>query len=189
MGLPGVGKSTILKSLIERNPNIKVVNYGDLVLSSAKEKFGVENRDKINSLSIKDHLILQKEAIKKISNEIKKIKKENPSSILILDTHAVLRKPDGYLPGLAPDIFNLPIEAFIFIDAPTKEILERREKDRFRKRPTMEEDEINKLREISISFINQYSTVSGKQYFILINKKGKINETVNEAEKIINRFM
>jgi len=187
MGLPGVGKSTLLSRIIEKNSNLKIINYGDLVLYSASKKFNIIDRDKINNLSIKNHLAIQREAIKQIEKEIRDA--ESEGKILILDTHAALKKPAGYLPGLAPEIFKLPIYGFIFIDAPTNEILERREKDKKRKRPKMEKEEINELREISLSFISQYSAASGKPFFILINRKGKIDRTVIELEGIIEKLI
>jgi adenylate kinase len=186
MGLPGVGKSTLLSRILEKNQNLKIINYGDLVLSSASKKFNITDRDKINILPLKDHLEIQKEAIRQISNEIKQA--ESEGKILILDTHAVLKKPSGYLPGLAPEIFNLPIHGFIFIDAPTNEILERREKDKKRRRPNIEKEEINALREISLSFISQYSAASGKPFFILINRKGKLERSAVELEEIIEKL-
>ncbi|MCS7109641.1 MAG: AAA family ATPase, partial [Candidatus Micrarchaeota archaeon] len=176
MGLPGVGKSTVLKELIKINKKIAVLNYGDIVFSLAKMKFNVSNRDQINLMPVENHKMIQKEAIKEIKSA--NSKESKLGKLLILDTHAAIKKPTSYLPGLTYDLLSsVPIEAFIFIDAPTHEIIERRENDLKRKRIPLNADDINNLREVSLSFINVYAAATGKPYYVVINRKGKMKET------------
>ena len=176
MGLPGVGKSSILNVMKERHPSINLINYGDLLFSAARLQFNLRDRDKIVDLPMEAHLKIQKEAIKLIKG----------GKNTILDTHAVLKKPSGFLPGLAPDILSKPeIEGFVFIDAPTKDIMERRAGDPARTRPGLSAEELNEIRSHSFSKIKMYSASTGKPVFILINRKGKIDDTVEEFEHII----
>ncbi|MEM3455312.1 MAG: AAA family ATPase [Candidatus Micrarchaeia archaeon] len=187
MGLPGVGKSTILRELIKKNKKISVLNYGDIVLRFAKNEFNVTNRDEINNLPESQHKKIQNLAISEI-NSIEK-KESKIGRILFLDTHAALKKPSGYMPGLSYELLSsVPIDAFIFIDAPTNEILERRELDVSRKRPTFTANDINALREVSLSMINVYSAATGKPYYIIINRKGKLKESVMELDRIISKI-
>lgn len=187
MGLPGVGKTTVLKNLMQLNKKVSILNYGDLVFSFAKQKFKVSNRDRINLLPEEKHKELQRLAIKEI--ELINNKESRIGKILILDTHAALKKPTGFMPGLSYELLSkIPIEVFIFIDAPTKEILARRERDVDRKRPTFVADDINSLREASLSMLNVYSAAIGKPYYVLINKEGKVDETVKELNRIISKF-
>ncbi len=42
------------------------------------------------------------------------------------------------------------------------------------------------MREVSLSMINVYSASTGRPYYILINRKGKLKDTVSELNKIIS---
>ena len=176
MGLPGVGKSSVLKSIQAKRPKVKIVNYGDLLFFAAKKRFNLSDRDKIVGLSMKDHMVIQNEAIKEIDS----------GPMAILDTHAVLKKPSGFLPGLSPELLERPgIEGFIFIDAPTRDIIERRTADPARTRPAMTAEELNGIRSASFSNIAVYSAATAKPVFILINRKGKMGDTVEEFDHIL----
>ncbi len=179
MGLPGVGKSSVLKEITARHPKVKIINYGDLLFLSAKKRFSLQDRDKIVELPMKDHLAIQKEAIKSIDT----------GRMVILDTHAVLKKPTGFLPGLAPELLEKEgIEGFVFIDAPTKDIIDRRLGDQKRTRPAMTAEELNGIRSASFSNITGYSAATKKPVFILINRKGKIDDTVEEFEHVLKNL-
>ena len=176
MGLPGVGKSSVLKSMKERHPSVELINYGDLLFSAAKKQFNLPDRDRIVDLPMKEHAAIQREAILQIKG----------GKNTILDTHAVLKKPSGFLPGLAPELLSKKeIEGFVFIDAPTKDIIERRTGDPARTRPEMSAEELDSIRNHSFSSIKMYSAATGKPVFILINRKGKLEDTVEEFEHIL----
>jgi adenylate kinase len=66
--VPGAGKSTILKRVVEKIPSIKIVNFGDIMLEEASKRFGINDRDELRKkLNFKDYKILQEDAAKIIA--------------------------------------------------------------------------------------------------------------------------
>lgn len=47
VALAGSGKTTIMNYVRQKLPDVKIVNYGDIMLEIAKKKFGIEHRDEM----------------------------------------------------------------------------------------------------------------------------------------------
>ena len=78
MGVPGAGKTTILKSL---KTDYKIVNYGDLMLEIEKKEFGIKDRDEMRKLPIEKQRLAQKLVADHLAKMTGKV---------ILDTHCLL---------------------------------------------------------------------------------------------------
>ncbi len=119
---PGAGKSTTLQLLKKIVPSIKVANFGDYMFKIAKEKYGIEHRDEMRrKLSLDDYRKIQIEA----AREISKIEGD-----VIIDTHAAVKMPTGYYPGLPLDVVKeLNPDAIVLLEFDADVILERRLKD------------------------------------------------------------
>ena len=171
-GIAGVGKTTVLKKLLEKF-DIEIVNFGDVMFEMA----GVKNRDEMRKLPYERQLELQKKAAEKIA------KKEN----IIIDTHSTIKTPYGYLPGLPYDVLKiLNPKRIILIEASPEEILARRKKDegiRERDVESIEEIEMHQLMNRIAAMA--YATVVNATVKIIKNKENKINEAVEEILKAI----
>ena len=86
-GVPGVGKSTVMAAAEEYG--YKIVNFGTIMFEEA-QKEGVANRDDMRKLAVEDQQRLQKQAGEKISQ----------MGDVVVDTHASILTPSGYMPGL-----------------------------------------------------------------------------------------
>lgn len=177
MGLPGVGKSSILKGALEGR-DIKFINYGDIATEVAKKKGIASDRDTLNSLPVKEHLKLQDAVVAQL--------KDTPRTIL--DTHAVLkRKPSGYIPGLTPSLFKkITVDALVFIDAPSNEIVERRSADPARIRPILTSEDLDETRRFSLGAISVYSASTGAPIYLITNRKGKSKEAINALKDVFD---
>lgn len=184
IGLPGAGKTSVLNGIKEKRKDIEIINFGDIISKIAIEKKLVKHRDEINFLPVKEHKNLQSLTIDEIKKIQKKIEKKDKK--LIIDTHAVMRKREGFFPGIPPKFLKLKIDAFIFIDAPSSEIIERRKKDLSRKREIIGKEEIDQHRNISIALISAYSSQIGAPFFIIQNKNGKLNESIEKLNFILD---
>jgi adenylate kinase len=146
VALPGSGKSTVLKKLSEDLPDIKVVNFGDLMLSEASKIYGISHRDDMRRLlMLDDYRRLQVEAAKRIS-EI--------DGLVVVDTHAVIKTEHGLYPGLPTGVVR-QINPFMifFLEPRAEDVLERRMKDNVvRKREITSIEEIARDLEISKQF-------------------------------------
>jgi adenylate kinase len=175
VGLPGAGKTSVLNELKKVN-TVQIVNFGDLISEIAIKKGLVKSRDEINNLPVKIHKKLQKETVKRINALGKRD--------LIIDTHAILKKRDGFLPGISPELLK-EIDALIFIDAPSKEIVERRKRDISRKREILTVEELDEHRSLCLSYLASYSSQACAPLFIIENREGKLRECV---EKMLDIF-
>ncbi len=120
--VPGAGKSTILKKIVEKIPDIKIVNFGDIMLEEASKKFSIYDRDELRKkMNFKDYRRLQEDAAKTMARI---------EGDLIIDTHAVVKTVYGYYPGLPSKVVEiLNPDAIVFLEFRPEDILARRMKD------------------------------------------------------------
>jgi len=179
MGLPGVGKTSVLKEAMRKiKSKVTIINYGDIVAEIAKR-----NRDAILDLPVKEHLKLQDAVVSRLVKVANKPK-------TIVDTHAILRrKPLGYIAGLHPLFFKkLKVDGFIFIDAPSDQIIARRIKDKTRERVYLSKDEIDEHRLLSKILIGAYAARTGAPFYIITNIDGKLSETADSFKSILQNI-
>ncbi|MCD6341394.1 MAG: adenylate kinase [Thaumarchaeota archaeon] len=122
VAVPGAGKSTILKKLVEKVPGLKVVNFGDYMFEEAKKSLRVADRDEMRKkIKPTDYKSLQEKA----AEEITKI-----GGDLIIDTHAAIKTPFGFYPGLPSKVAELlKPDAIVVLEFRPEDILQRRLKD------------------------------------------------------------
>lgn len=171
MGLPGAGKSTILNGL---KTDYKILNHGDLMFEIEKEMFDVKDRDDMRRLPIEK----QKQAQKMVYEKLSKMEGK-----IILDTHCSVSTPNGYLPGVPFDYLKiLKVDALVLITADVKEVAERRASDPTRKRDV---DDVALHDEMNKSYLASYSAFTGAPAVIIYNRQGKVEEAVEQLQKIL----
>lgn len=178
MGLPGAGKTTVLNEVVKAKPEYKIINYGTLMLEIAKQKYGIKDRDEIRTLSAQQQKEIQSEVGERLSMEKGKV---------ILDTHCSILNPDKrfYLPGLPYTILKyLNVSMLILITGKADEIVERRAKDKTRKR-AVDPKEIEEHDAINRMMLSVYAILTGAPLKIIINKNGKLEEAVKEVISIL----
>src|SRR5208283_2770700 len=124
-GTPGAGKTTIIGSVANKN-GYKVVNIGSLMLELAKDEKSVKDRDDLKHVSHKSYYAdLRNNAFSKI---------EGMEGDIIVDTHASVEAEGTgrFIPGLPMESLKIikNLRGFIYIDAHTDRILERRRMDK-----------------------------------------------------------
>lgn len=122
VAVPGAGKSTVLKKVVEKIPTLKVVNFGDYMFEEAKKSLGISDRDEMRKrIKPTDYKGLQEKA----ASEIAKLKGD-----LMIDTHAAIKTPFGYYPGLPSRVSEiLKPDAIVVLEFRPEDILQRRMKD------------------------------------------------------------
>ena len=178
VGIPGVGKTTLLTTMVEilkdHKKNVVVINYGSLMFDVAKEN-GLTDRDQLRKLSVSEQQRLQKLAAEQISG--------HEEEVVIIDTHAFINSPEGYYPGLPEHVLKIikPTN-FVSVSAKPEEIYNRRMKDNTRSRDNITLANIKKELDVQSGMISACAVITGSPVRLVLNGEGKIDET---ADKII----
>ncbi|MUM64410.1 adenylate kinase [Acidianus infernus] len=188
-GIPGVGKTTVLSKVSEilssENRKYKIMNYGDYMLNTAISEGFVSNRDEMRKLPLSKQRELQLIAAKKIVEDAEKLGEDG---LAFIDTHAVIRTPAGYLPGLPKHVIEILSPQVIFLlESNPEDILNRQKRDKGRIRSDYAD--INVINE-TINFARYAAMASavlvGASVKIVINKEG---DPTIAAKEIISSMM
>lgn len=181
-GIPGVGKSTITRLALKRTrAKFRLVNFGDLMFEEAVKLGWVKHRDEMRKLDLQRQRILQQKAAEKIAE----IAKKEP---VLLDTHATIRTPLGYLLGFPRKVIETINPNFIvIIEATPSEILGRRLRDLKRDRDVETEEQIQRHQDLNRAAAIGYAMHSNALIKIIENHEDKgLEEAVNELVKILD---
>ena len=129
-GVPGVGKTTVvngaLKKLEEEGITYKILNFGTYMFEVAQKEGVVKNRDEMRKLEKDVQKHLQKLAAHTMARE---------EGNILIDTHASIKTPNGYLPGLPEWVLKeLMPDIIVLIETNEDQILLRRISDETRSR-------------------------------------------------------
>ena len=176
VGIPGVGKTTVIEKLVEYLITLDIKShisvFGSVMLDEAK-KIGIKNRDELRTLSVNEQKKLQISAANKISNL--------KYSFIFVDTHLFIKTSEGYCPGLPFDILNsLSPDKIILVEAKPEEIVERRNNDITRKRDDLSIDEIIYELNLGRSMLSSSAVISGATIKTVNNNNDDIENTIME---------
>jgi len=192
VGLPGVGKSTVLslasEKLRERGYAVRVVNFGDFMLSYLLGRGVVKSRDEIRKLPLATQRELQELAARAIREEFEKAPGER--FIGIVDTHAVIRTPAGLWPGLPLSVLKeLRPDLIAVIEASPEEILSRQQRDSSRARSDYSSKQL--LEELLATY-RYYaiasSVISGAALVVVVNRENQASQAAEELVKSIEEL-
>ncbi|MEM5773163.1 MAG: adenylate kinase [Candidatus Aenigmatarchaeota archaeon] len=128
VAVPGGGKSTVLEYVKKMLPKAKVVTAGDLFLEIASKKYGITDRDELRK---KLTLEQQREIQEKVAKKIAKMK----DKILFINTHVTIKTPYGYFHALSEKTMKImKPDMIVLLEFDPRDILQRRMKDKSRKR-------------------------------------------------------
>ncbi|ARM75947.1 adenylate kinase [Acidianus manzaensis] len=188
-GIPGVGKTTVLNNVAEilkaEGRVFKIMNYGDYMLNTAIRDGYVNNRDEMRKLPLSKQKELQTIAAKRIVDDALSL---GDNGLAFIDTHAVIRTPSGYLPGLPKHVIEVLSPQVIFVlESNPQDILNRQLKDKDRIRSDY--SDINVITE-TMNFARYAAMASavlvGASVKVIINKEG---DPKIASKEIVNSMM
>ena len=179
VGIPGVGKTTVVSRVVEllkeKSIRVSVSIFGTVMFDEAKKK-GVQNRDDLRKLSVKQQKELQSMAAKTIASI--------DDDVIIVDTHAFISTKEGFYPGLPYNVLEiLNPDSFIMITARPEEIYNRRMTDTTRTRDIVSIDAIKKELDVTSAMLSTCSILCGSPIKMVLNTEGKVDEA---ARGILN---
>lgn len=180
VGLSGVGKSTVLEEATKlATEEYEIINYGDRMLDLAIEGGLVDSRDEIKEISSEEQKEIQKKAAESILEDSK-------GGNVIVDTHAAIQTPHGYLPGLPKwTIENLEPQHLIILDATAEEIYDRSTDDEGRNREHESVEGIERYREVAREMASTGSVLTGAYLKIIENSDGMAQQASEELVEIL----
>ena len=186
-GIPGVGKTTVLKELVKKagkkGVKLNVINYASIMLKVANEKGKNIGRDDLRRMPIDLQRALQMEAAKKIEKMIS----EAPETII--DTHMTIRTNNGYWSGIPLNVLKkLHPNLFVLLEAEPSEIVDRRLKDKARKRDKALIENVKEEMGFSRFLAASCATLTGAPVKILKNLAGKQVDVANQLLDAIQKL-
>ena len=174
-GIPGVGKTTVMKSAAE-GMDIKFVTFGTVMVEIAKEIGLAKDRDDMRKLSLEQQKELQIKSAEKIAS----------MKNVIVDTHCTVKTPKGYLPGLPEWVIKkLNPTAIVVVEADPEEIYNRRANDPTRSRDPDSKEQIAEHQQINRAAAMAYAALSGSTVKIVFNHDNAIDDAVKEAAPVL----
>jgi adenylate kinase len=178
VGIPGVGKTTVVDGVVSKFKGSKLVNFGTLMFEAAKSLRWVKNRDEMRKMTVERQRRLQKLAATKISRM--------QARAIVVDTHLFIRTEEGFWPGL-------PFEAvramkpthLVLVEAAPADIARRRSADSSRYRDAVTIDGLAEELQLARGFIIVTSTITGAPMMIVTNAEGKQGEAVKKVARIL----
>lgn len=174
-GIPGVGKTTVMKEAAE-GIDIQFVTFGTVMADIAIEMNLVKDRDEMRKLTLEQQKELQIKTAEKVA------KMDN----VIVDTHCTVKTPKGYMPGLPEWVIKkLNPTAIVVIEADPEEIYNRRSKDITRNRDPDSKEKIAEHQQMNRAAAMAYATLSGATVKIVFNHDNAIEDAVKDTAPVL----
>jgi adenylate kinase len=164
-GVPGVGKTTVvneaLKKLREEGIEYQSINFGTFMFDVAVKENIVKDRDQMRTLDRAVQKKLQQsagQAIAKVQGNV------------LIDTHASVKTPKGYLAGLPEWVLKeIMPDIIVLVETDDDQILMRRMSDETRTRDKEGAKSIAEHQQFNRSIAAAYAMVTGCTIKIVTN--------------------
>ncbi len=178
VGIPGVGKTTLVKKLAEllkvKKHSVRLDSFGTLMLKEASSY--AKDRDDLRKLDISQQKKLQNQVASKIACF--------SEDIIIVDTHAFIATDSGFYPGLPNNILEIiKPNHFVSVSARPEEIYNRRMGDITRIRDIVSIESIKKELAVQDSMVAACSILSGSPILTVLNSEGRADSVAEEIAK------
>ena len=180
-GVPGVGKTTVINSAFEKitaeGVKYQNINFGSYMFEVAHAEGLVVDRDEMRKLDRMSQKRLQKTAAEKIAAI---------DGNVIIDTHASVKTPNGYLAGLPEWVITAIMpDVIVLVETDNDQILLRRLSDETRVRDMEGSRSIAEHQEMNRAFAASYSMLTGCTVKIITNPDFLLDKAVDELVKTL----
>jgi len=180
-GVPGVGKTTVvneaLKKLNSEGVEYESINFGTFMFEVAKSDRVVQDRDQMRSLD----RAVQKRLQQRAAEEIAKIQGN-----VLIDTHASVRTPQGYLAGLPEWVLReIMPDTIVLVETDDDQILMRRLADETRARDKEGSRSIGEHQQFNRSIAAAYSMLTGCTVKIVINADLLLERAADDMANVL----
>jgi len=180
-GVPGVGKTAVINTTIQKLTDEGIlyqnISFGTFMFEVAKANGLVQDRDEMRSLSKDDQKILQRDASQQIASI---------DGNVIIDTHASVKTPAGFLPGLPEWVIrDLMPDVIVLVEADDDQILRRRLSDASRTRDIEGSRSIRDHQEFNRSIAASYAMLTGCTVLYVENADFLLDHSVEALAAVL----
>jgi adenylate kinase len=180
-GVPGVGKTTVineaLKNLKTEGVEYQSINFGSFMFEVAKKDNIVRDRDQMRTLDRAVQKRLQQRAAQAIAQV---------SGNVLIDTHASVKTPKGYLAGLPEWVLReIMPDIIVLVETDNDQILMRRLTDETRSRDKEGSRSIAEHQEFNRSIAAAYAMMTGCTIRMITNADFLLDRSVSELTDIL----
>jgi adenylate kinase len=180
-GVPGVGKTTVvneaLKKLSQEGVEYKSINFGTFMFEVAMNEKIVQDRDQMRTLDRAVQKRLQQRAAQAIA--------QIQGNVLI-DTHASVKTPKGYLAGLPEWVLReIMPDCIVLVETDDDQILMRRLTDETRSRDKEGSRSIAEHQQFNRSFAAAYAMLTGCTVKIVINADFLLDRAAEDMATVL----
>jgi adenylate kinase len=180
VGIPGVGKTTVVQGVVSGFKGAKLVTFGTVMLQAAQALRWVRSRDEMRKMPVEKQRRLQKLA----ATEISKMR----GKAIVVDTHLFIRTDEGFWPGLPFEVVRaMKPTHLVLVEADPEEIAKRRSADASRSRDAVATGGLAEELQLARSFLTASSTLTGAPMMIVKNPQGKQAEAARAVVKMLEK--
>ena len=180
-GVPGVGKTTVvneaLRKLREEGIEYQSINFGSFMFEVAKNDNIIRDRDQMRTLDRTVQKRLQQRAGQAIAQV---------SGNVLIDTHASVKTPHGYLAGLPEWVLReiLP-DIIVLVETDNDQILMRRLTDDTRSRDKEGSRSIAEHQQFNRSIAAAYAMMTGCTIKMITNADFLLDRSSTELAEVL----
>jgi adenylate kinase len=180
-GVPGVGKTTVvneaLKKLKEAGIEYQSINFGSFMFEVAKTENIVKDRDQMRTLD----RTVQKQLQQRAGQAIAKV-----SGNVLIDTHASVKTPKGYMAGLPEWVLReIMPDIIVLVETDDDQILMRRLTDETRSRDKEGSRSIGEHQQFNRSIAAAYAMMTGCTIKIITNADFLLERSSGELADVL----
>lgn len=180
VGIPGVGKTTVVEGIVSRLPGAKLVTFGTVMFEAAQALKWVGDRDEMRKMPVERQRRLQRVAATKIS--------KMRGKAVVVDTHLFIRTEEGFWPGLPSEVVrSMKPTHLVLVEAAPKDIAGRRAADTTRGRDSITAEGLAEELQLARSFLTVSSTLAGSPMMIVKNVEGKQAEAAQSVVRMLEK--
>ncbi len=188
-GVPGVGKTTVLNHVVElaraEGLRVLVLNFGDFMLEEARRRGLVEHRDQMRHLPLRRQLELQEYAAEALIKAA--AARLGPEGYLLVDTHAIVKTPTGFWPGLPrPVVEKLRPDSIVVIEAPPEQVVARQARDTGRVRKDVADvDTVREMMAMARAAAVASAVLVSASVYVVENPEGRAREAAQRILELL----
>lgn len=178
-GVPGAGVSSVASEATRDLDDVRLFNFGDVMLEQAMARRVAESRDDLGDIAGYEREYLQRAAAEYVRDEAS-------GSDLLVNVRFVVRTSDGYVHGLPEAVlWEMNPDRFVVVEADPSTVSERRTEDEYRSYPSVDLGQLSFHQQLNRQAALVYSSEVGGSIHQVRNE-GSVDEASDDLLEVLD---